>query len=78
MVMRITGHETNGVHGCYRIIDEDEFRQAQDEQQAFIMYQTAAKKACPAQNRDSGNVHTDIGGTVTGKLGLKHKLRTFT
>jgi hypothetical protein len=45
--MKITGHKTNSMYRRYRIVDEDELRQAQEQQQAFLKNQTAARKVVP-------------------------------
>src|SRR4030095_14563039 len=47
LAMRITGHKTNSMYRRYRIVDEDELRQAQEEQQAFLKNQTTARKVVP-------------------------------
>jgi integrase len=47
LAMRITGHKTNSMYRRYRIIDEDELRQAQEQQQAFLKNQGAARKVVP-------------------------------
>jgi integrase len=47
LAMRITGHKTNSMYRRYRIVDEDELRQAQEQQQAFLKSQTAARKVVP-------------------------------
>jgi integrase len=44
LAMRITGHKTNSMYRRYRIVDEDELRQAQEQQQAFLKNQTTARK----------------------------------
>ena len=44
LAMKITGHKTNSMYRRYRIVDEDELRQAQEQQQAFLKNQTAARK----------------------------------
>jgi hypothetical protein len=40
-------HKTNSMYRRYRIVDEDELRQAQEQQQAFLKNQTAARKVVP-------------------------------
>jgi integrase len=47
LAMRITGHKTNSMYRRYRIVDEDELRQAQEQQQAFLKNQTTARKVVP-------------------------------
>jgi integrase len=44
LAMKITGHKTNSMYRRYRIVDEDELRQAQEMQQAFLKNQTAVRK----------------------------------
>ncbi len=39
LAMKITGHKTNSMYRRYRIVDEDELRQAQEQQQAFLKIQ---------------------------------------
>ena len=58
----ITGHKTNSMYRRYRIVDEDELRRrAQDQQQAFLKSQEAAKKVVPLRTgtKQLGNVRTD-------------------
>ena len=43
-LQRITGHKTNSMYRRYRIVDEDELRQAQEQQQAFLKNRTIARK----------------------------------
>jgi integrase len=43
----VTGHKTNSMYRRYRIVDEDELRQAQEKQQAFLKNQTTARKVVP-------------------------------
>ena len=45
--MKITGHKTNSMYRRYRIVDEDELRQAQEMQQAFLKSQAGARKVVP-------------------------------
>jgi integrase len=47
LTMKITGHKTNSMYRRYRIVDEDELRQAQEQQQAFLKNQTGARKVVP-------------------------------
>jgi integrase len=47
LAMKITGHKTNSMYRRYRIVDEDELRQAQEKQQAFLQSQAAARKVVP-------------------------------
>jgi hypothetical protein len=42
--MKITGHKTDSMYRRYRIVDEDELRQAQEQQQAFLKNQAATRK----------------------------------
>jgi len=44
LAMKITGHKTNSMYRRYRIVDEDELRQAQEQQQAFLKNQATARK----------------------------------
>ena len=36
LAMKITGHKTNSVYRRYRIVDEDELREAQEQQQVQL------------------------------------------
>jgi hypothetical protein len=36
LAMKITGDKTNSMYRRYRIVDEDELRQAQEQQQAYL------------------------------------------
>jgi hypothetical protein len=45
--MKITGHKTNSMYRRYRIVDEDELRQAQEKQQAFLATQARVRKVAP-------------------------------
>jgi len=47
LAMKITGHKTNSMYRRYRIVDEDELRQAQEQQQAFLKNQAATRKVVP-------------------------------
>jgi len=46
LAMKITGHKTNSMYRRYRIVDEDELRQAQ-EQEAFLKNREGARKVIP-------------------------------
>ena len=59
LAMKITGHKTNSMYRRYRIVDEDELREAQEQQQAFLKNLAKAKEGCPTQNRYVIDVHTD-------------------
>jgi integrase len=47
LAMKITGHKTNSMYRRYRIVDEDELRQAQEQQQAFLQSQAKVRKVVP-------------------------------
>jgi len=78
LAMKITGHKTNSMYRRYWIIDEDELRQAQEQQQAFLKNQTAARKVVPLRNWNLGNVHTDSKRYSEGVFGAEDEFRAFT
>jgi integrase len=47
LAMKITGHKTNSMYRRYRIVDEDELRQAQEQQQAYLQSQIQTRKVVP-------------------------------
>ena len=47
LAMKITGHKTNSMYRRYRIVDEDELRQAQEQQQAYLQSQMQTRKVVP-------------------------------
>ena len=47
LAMKITGHKTNAMYRRYRIVDEEELRQAQEQQQAFLKNREGARKVIP-------------------------------
>jgi integrase len=44
LAMKITGHKTNSMYRRYRIVDEDELREAQEKLQAHLAEQSKASK----------------------------------
>jgi len=44
LAMKITGHKTNSMYRRYRIVDEDELREAQEKLQAHLMEQVNSSK----------------------------------
>jgi hypothetical protein len=44
LAMKITGHKTNSMYRRYRIVDEDELRQAQEQQQAYLQSQIQTRR----------------------------------
>ena len=76
--MKITGHKTNSMYRRYRIVDEDELRQAQEQQQAFLKEPDGSQEGCPAQDRDLGNVLTDSKRYSEGVSRVKNGFRAFT
>jgi len=42
--MKITGHKTNSMYRRYRIVDEDELREAQEKLQAHLVEQVNSSK----------------------------------
>jgi hypothetical protein len=75
--MRITAHKTNSMYGCYRIVDEHELRQAQEQQQAFLKNQTIATKVVPLQNRDLDNVLADSKRYSHERIRIQDGFRAF-
>jgi hypothetical protein len=78
LAMKITGHKTNSVYRRYRIVDEDELREAQEHQQAFLKNLATAKEGCPTQNRDVIDVHTDSRRCSKGSFRGYDEFRAFT
>jgi len=44
LAMKITGHKTNSMYRRYRIVDEDELREAQEKLQAHLAKQSKTPK----------------------------------
>jgi len=47
LAMKITGHKTNSMYRRYRIVDEDELREAQEKLQAYLGEQSKAPRVIP-------------------------------
>jgi hypothetical protein len=45
--MKITGHKTNSMYRRYRIVDEDELREAQEKLQAHLEEQSKTPRVIP-------------------------------
>jgi len=49
LAMKITGHKTNSMYRRYRIVDENELREAQEKLQAHLVEQVNNSKVAPIQ-----------------------------
>jgi hypothetical protein len=72
--MKIAGHKTNSMYRRYLIVDEDELGQAQEQQQAFLKNQTAARNVSRSEPGLESMLIRTVSGTVKGFLGLKMSL----
>ena len=77
LAMKITGHKTNSMYRRYRIVDEDELRQAQERQQAYLQSQMQQERLSRLE-LDLGNVLTDSKRYSEGVFRVQNGFRAFT